>query len=406
MLNNPDYVNARDLILSKTQPIGSELVALQECGGRILAQNVTALETIPPFDRSPYDGYAFRSTDTAGASTDAPCILRVVDELPAGSVSSVPVTCGTAVRLMTGAPLPAGADAILPFERTTFTRDTVAIFSPVKSGQNVIRAGEDVHKGQQLAHTGDVIDPGTVGTLAAQGITAPEVYRISKVGILSTGSELAEITEVIDPHSSKIRNTNRYTFEALVRSIGCEPIYLGAAKDDVSEISILFKKGIDECDAVISTGGVSVGDYDLTPDAMQQAGITLLFRGVDMKPGMACAYGVYQGKPIFGLSGNPASALTNFYAVALPALRKRMGCRTCLPAQITVRLAADFDKSSPKTRFLRGTLDLSDGTARIVFSKEQGNVVLSSMIGCNVLGMLPAGSGPVRSGTEIRGFLL
>ena len=164
-------------------------------------------------------------------------------------------------------------------------------------------------------------------------------------------------------------------------------------------------KGLEECDAILSTGGVSVGDYDFTPDAMERAGINILFRGVQLKPGMACAYGEKNGKPVCGLSGNPASSLTNFHAVAVPALKKLAGRTDYMPQKILVTLRNGFSKKSPTTRLLRGTLDLSDGTVGMTLPEEQGNVVISSAIGCNVMAVVPAGSGALEAGTTLEGFL-
>ena len=401
---DPDYMTARELLLNTVIPVETECVPLSLCGGRVLAQDVIAEENIPAFDRSPYDGYAFRAADTAAASKEAPVTFRVLEEIPAGAVPTVTVTEGTAVKLLTGAPIPAGADAVTMYEKTTFTEDSVTIYSPSRPGDNIVHTGEDVRKGTVLARQGDVIDPGIAGTLAAQGTAAPLVYRVPRVGILSTGSELTEAEET--PGPGKIRNSNRHTLEAVLRVLGCEPVYLGLAGDSAEEICTLLKKGLAHCDAILSTGGVSVGDYDLTPEAMELAGAEILFRGVDMKPGMACAYGVCNGKLICGLSGNPASSLTNFYAVALPAIKKLAGRREFLPLEISVTLANGFGKKSPKTRFLRGKLDLCDGTVRMELPKDQGNVVLSSTIGCNVMALVPAGSGPLEAGRVLKGFVL
>ncbi len=406
MLKNPDYITARELLLEATGTVKTERIPLCESGGRILAQDLIAAENIPPFDRSPYDGYAFRAADTAKASRDTPVTLRVLETVPAGAVPSASVVEGTAVKLLTGAPIPVGADTVIPYELTDFKNDSVTVFSPAKPGENIVRAGEDVCKGQLLAHRGDVIDPGIAGAMASQGVAVPEVYHVPKVGILSTGSELVEADETPVAAAGKIRNSNRYTFEAVLKTLGCESVYLGIAKDSAEEICALLHTGLAECDAVLSTGGVSVGDYDLTPDAMEMAGVKLLFRGVDIKPGMACAYGVCDGKLVFGLSGNPASSLTNFYVVALPALRKLMGHREPLPQEISVKLLNGFGKKSPKPRFLRGRLVLKDGSVCMALPKNQGNVVLSSSIGCNVMAAVPGGSGPVSAGTELKGFLL
>lgn len=398
------HIEARSRVLERVCPVDTEEVPLSRLSGRILAQNVTARESIPPFDRSPYDGYAFRSEDTAHASQEAPVTLRILEEIPAGSVSHCPVTEGCAVKVLTGAPIPQGADAVIKFERTEFTAETVTIFSPCKSGSNIVRAGEDVHAGDPLAKAGTVIDAGLLGTLASQNIPAAPVYRVPKIGIISTGSELVEVGSPRIP--GKIYDSNRYMLCAAVSNLGLEPVLIGQAADNVPDILACIQQGLAQCDGLLLTGGVSVGDYDLTPDAMEQAGAEILFRGVDMKPGMACAYGVWQGKPVCALSGNPASAITNFHTIAAPVLRRLSGQNSCIPKEISVKLADGFRKKSPGTRFLRGILDLSDGTVRMRLPGGQGNVVLSSTIGCNVMAIVPAGSGPLPEGTELKGFLI
>lgn len=404
MLERPDYLTARDTLLETVRPLPVEQVPLADCNGRVLAEDLVAADNVPAFDRSPYDGYAFRSQDTLGASKEAPVQLRVLEEVPAGAVPTQPCTPGTATRIMTGAPIPQGADAVIMYERTQFTEAWVKLFEPVKAGENIVRVGEDVHKGQVLAQAGSVIDAGTLGTLAAQGVETPAVYRRPKVGILSTGSEILEVGQPLEP--GKIYNSNRYTLSAALEGIGCQPVYLGAAGDSVEAIRTLLERGLEQCDAVVSTGGVSAGDYDLTPDAMEQAGVEMLIRGVRLKPGMACAYGVKDGKLVCGLSGNPASSLTNFYVVAAPALGRLAGLAQPVPEEITVTLTSPFPKKSKGGRVLRGRLDLSTGAAGLHISKDQGNVVLSSTIGCNVMAFVPVGSGPLEAGTQLKGFLL
>ncbi len=404
MLKNPDFITARDLLLNVVQPVGTEELPLSECFGRVLAASVTAAENVPPFDRSPYDGYALRSVDTVGASREAPVTLRIIEEVPAGAVPTRPCTQGSAVKILTGAPIPEGADAVINYERTEFTESSVKIFAPIKSGDNIVRTGEDVRKGDILVREGQVIDPGAAGTLAAQGIARPKVYRRPKVGVISTGNEVTEIDAPLAP--GKIYNSNRYTLLAALQEIGCESVYLGLAGDCPEAICELIRKGLADCDAVVTTGGVSVGDYDFTPDAMERAGVNILFRGVQLKPGMACAYGEKEGKLVCGLSGNPASSLTNFYTVAAPALKKMTGLRDYAPQEIQVTLAADFKKKSPATRLLRGRLDLSDGTVRLVIAKDQGNVVISSAIGCDGMAIVPGGTGPIAAGTTLKGFKL
>ena len=402
-LEFPSYTEARDMLLRHAVPVGTEHIPLDESLGRVLAEDLIAAEDIPGFDRSAFDGYAFRASDLAGASRTAPVTLRITEEIPAGSTPTKEVVPGSCAKVLTGAPIPPGADTVINYEVTQFTAQAVTFFDPVPPGSNVVRAGEDVKKGTVLARRGDVIDPGTVGTLAAQGVVRPSVFRRARVAVLSTGSELVGADAV--PGPGQIRNTNAHTLSAALRRIGAEPVYLGIAVDTVEGIAALLEKGLRDCDAVISTGGVSVGDYDLTPEAMSRVGAQPMIRGVALKPGMACAYGVRDGRLVCALSGNPASCVVNFYTVALPALRALSGLREPVPEEIVLTLDGGFPKGSKVTRVLRGALDLHDGTARFV-PKRQGNVVLSSTIGCDVYAIVPAGSGPIAPGTKLKGFLL
>lgn len=399
-----EYRAARDFLLERVLPISEkERVPLLEADGRVSAQCVYASGDVPPFDRSPYDGYAFRAADTLGADKQ-PVTLRILEEVPAGSMWSREVTPGTATKILTGAPIPPGADAVTKYEDTVYTAETVTISEEFSSGDNVIPQGEDVKTGQRLAEVGTVIDSALLGTLAAQGITEPLVYGVPKVGIITTGSELAEPGETLS--GGKIVNTNRYTFLAAVRHAGCIPVVIGAPGDDPEAIAAAMNQALKECDLVISTGGVSVGDYDFTPDAMIRAGAELLIRTLRLKPGGASAYSIRDGKLLCGLSGNPASALTNFYAVVLPLLRKLRGIAQPHLTEVPVILAEDFGKKSPKTRLIRGTLDLSDGIAKMHVSKGQGNGVLHSLIGCDLLAEIPAGSPKLPAGTKLTAYLI
>lgn len=402
MLKNSDFVTARDILLEVVRPVAPEAVKLSDCAGRVLAESLRATENVPPFDRSPYDGYAFRSEDSRGASLKTPVTLRILEEVPAGAVPTKICTEGTAIKILTGAPIPKGADAVIQYEKTTFTQKAVTIYTSAEPGENIVHAGEDICEGDTLAEKGERIGPGTAGTLAAQGITHPMVYRVPRVGIISTGNEVTEVGKPLAP--GKIYDSNHYTLSAALREIGCEPVCIGHAGDSSAEICGLLQKGLETCDAIVATGGVSVGDYDLMPEAMERAEIHTLFRGVAMKPGMACAYGEKEGKIICGLSGNPASALTNFYAVAAPALKKLTGQLSYIPTEFQVILKTDFKKKSPCTRLLRGKLDISKGNIQLGLPKDQGNVVLSSAIGCDAFAIIPAGTGQVSAGTILKGW--
>ena len=404
MRENIPWREARDLLLSLAKETDIEETGPDECAGRVLAFDLTASGDVPPFDRSAYDGYAMRSQDLEGAGKDSPVTLRITETVPAGKVPTRPVVPGTAARLMTGAKIPDGADCVINFERTAFTEETVTVFHPLRQGENIVRRGEDVAAGTLLAPRGTVIDPGLAGTLAAQGITRIRVYRKPVIALISTGSEVVEADSEEAP--GKIRNANRTAFTALLQTEGCLVRYMGLAGDDAVEIAALISRGLEECDAVIVTGGVSVGEWDVTPDAMALSGAEILIRGVSMKPGMACAFAYRGGKPVFGLSGNPASALTNYCACVLPAVRRMAGRAEALPETFTAEMAEGFGKKSPSERFLRGRSRFEGGKTLFVSSARQGNAVLSSAIGCNAFARIPAGSGPVEAGRTVDGFML
>lgn len=404
MKKSASFYEVRDMLLTHVQPIRKEKIKLDACGGRILGENVIAKENVPPFDRSPYDGYAFCAVDSKMASKENPITLKILEEIPAGGISHYGVTEGCAVKILTGAPIPEGADTVTPYEITEFTDKTVTIFKEYVSGSNIVRAGEDIKKGDILAESGTIIDAGLAGTLAGQNMEYPTVYAIPKIGIISTGSELLDIGS--KPEIGKIYNSNQYTLSVAVQQLGCEAVVLGVVKDSAKQICQLIQKGLSTCDMVLLTGGVSVGDYDLTPEAMEMAGVQILQRGVDLKPGMACAFGVKDGKLVCGLSGNPASAITNFHAIVSPLIRKLSGCKEFIPTEMQVELLDAFKKKSRGTRLLRGKMEVVDGKVGVRISKEQGNVVLSSTIGNNIMLIVPSGSGPLDEGMKLKGFFI
>ena len=394
----------RQKILDAVTIVPTETIPLGDAYGRVLAMDVVAMEDVPSFDRSPLDGYAFRAEDTAGASKENPVILKVVDYIPAGDISHVPVTKGTAVRLMTGAPVPEGADCVCKYEETDFTEQEVKIFCPGKQNDNIIRKGEDVVKGTVLAEKGTVIDSGLMGTLAGQNIPEPLVYKQICAGIIATGSELVPVGQ--EPGPGMIIDTNEYTLTGAMEHMGFRVRRYGIADDTEEAIADILKKAMQECDVILITGGASVGDFDVTPKAMEKAGIRLLFQGVDMKPGKACEYGVCGEKLVCGLSGHPSSSLTNLLLVGLAGLRKMSGIKDYLPKEIDLVLANDFGKHSKNDRVIRGTLMIEDGIAKIRVPKGQGNVMISSTIGSDCVAVVPGGRGPLKAGDKIKGYLI
>lgn len=398
------YKDAIRILTENVGTAGTEVVGIDSTYGRVLAEDIRADEDVPSFDRSPYDGYAFRAEDTVRACEENPVTLKVIDNIRAGEVSEKRVIKGTAIRLMTGAPLPEGADAICKYEETDFTDTNVKIYKEYRPDDNIIRAGEDMKKGTLIARTGSVIDAGLLGTMASFGMTGIRVFMKPIAGIISTGDELVDASAV--PGPGKIRNSNRYTMAAALESIGFDTTYLGHAGDSVENIKALIDKGYNECDIIISTGGVSVGDYDLVPDAMEASGYRIMVNGVGMKPGMACAYGLKDGKVMLALSGNPASSLTNLQCICYPALRKLAGYRDYDHKLIKMKLGNECKKAGKGTRFLRGRLTITDGEANLDFPDEQGNVVISSAIFCNAYGILTDMKAPVACGTKVDAFLV
>lgn len=394
----------RQKILDAVTIVPTETIPLGDAYGRVLAMDVVAMEDVPSFDRSPLDGYAFRAEDTVGASKENPITLKVIDYIPAGDISHVPVTKGTAVRLMTGAPVPEGADCVCKYEETEFTEQEVKIFCPGKQNDNIIRKGEDVVKGTVLAEKGTMIDSGLMGTLAGQNIPEPLVYKQICAGIIATGSELVPVGQ--EPGPGMIIDTNEYTLTGAMEHMGFRVRRYGIADDTEEAIADILKKAMQECDVVLITGGASVGDFDVTPKAMEKAGIRLLFQGVDMKPGKACEYGVCGEKLVCGLSGHPSSSLTNLLLVGLAGLRKMSGIKDYLPKELDLVLANDFGKQSKNDRVIRGTLMIEDGIAKIRVPKGQGNVMISSTIGSDCVAVVPGGRGPLKAGDKIKGYLI
>ncbi|MDO5131522.1 MAG: molybdopterin molybdotransferase MoeA [Eubacteriales bacterium] len=413
MIERGDYRRIRDALLASVSAVDKEETALEAAAGRILAQDVIAAEDVPSFARSPYDGYVFRAEDVKNASAEHPVMLRITDYIPAGEMPHVKITAGTAAHLMTGAPVPEGADAVLPFEKTLFTEETVTIREPVPHGSNVILPGEDVRKGTVLAHSGTRIDAGLAGTLAGQGIFRPGVYRVPLVGVISTGTEILEEGDL--PKTGKIYNTNRYSLQAACAEAGCRSVYFGTARDEEGAVCEMLLEALGTCDAVLLSGGVSVGDFDCTPAAMEKAGVKILARGAALKPGMAGAYGIFTREnketgnpeiiPVMALSGNPAACMTAFYAIALPVLKKRMGLADVLPQTLQVRLKKEYQRKNQSDRMLRGRIDLAASVQEMSVFEKQGNQMLSSLAGANAFALIPAGA-VVPAGEPVEAFLL
>lgn len=404
MRANISLEEAQSLLFDHCPLMQRKNLGLRDTLGRVLGKDVKAGESIPPFARSAYDGYAFRAEDSNNATGANPITLEVLEEVPAGHVAKNKVVAGKAIKILTGAPIPAGANAVIKYEETELRDNLVAIFHPLQAGDNVIPAGEDVAQGEIIAAAGTVITPPLLGLMAALGIIVVPVYKLPRIALVSTGDELLDIHEPLLP--GKIRNSNCYTLQAYLRSVGAKPVVIGTARDKAPEVASLLEQGLQTADMVITTGGVSVGDYDVVRKAVELIGAETLYWKIDIKPGSPTLAAVKDGKVILGLSGNPAAAMVIFQLLAIPYIKKMAGRVNYLNQQLEVVLRNGFRKASPIRRFLRGRLVFQDGLTCIDTTGKQANGVLRSLIGCDVLAEIPGGSGPVPAGEKLQAYLL
>jgi molybdenum cofactor synthesis domain-containing protein len=363
-----------------------------EALGRVLAEDVVATEPLPPFANTAMDGYAVRAVDTSGAPVD----LRVIGTLAAGAAPSVAVGPGQAVRIMTGAPIPPGADAVVMVEHTTAGEDgLVSILEPASNGDHVRPAGEDVSPGQTVFTAGDVLGPGHLGVLASLGLNVVAAVRHARVGVLSTGDELTEGGAPLEP--GQIRDANRRSLLALVALAGCEPVDLGIVRDDRAALTAAVSGAVARCDALLTSGGVSVGDFDYVKVVLDELSEgSMRWMQVAIRPAKPFAFGTVAGVPVFGLPGNPVSSMVSFECFARPALRKMTGHR--LLGRPTVRAVADeaLDRRRDgKLVFQRVVAAWSeaDGRCHVRSSGGQGSNLLRSMALANALALVPDGSG-------------
>ncbi|MEK7828934.1 MAG: gephyrin-like molybdotransferase Glp [Deltaproteobacteria bacterium] len=382
---------ALEIILSEIKPLGMERINVFSSLGRVLGEDIFASTDNPPWDNSAMDGYALRAIDTKTASKNKPIILKVIEDLPAGYTAKKTIKKGEAIRIMTGAPMPKGADAVLMVEDTEKTeikgqKSEVKIFREARLGDNIRKAGEDFRKGDLVLTKGVTIRPAEIGMLAAVGKPIVYVHQRPKVAVLSTGDELVEIDET--PTDGKIRNSNSYAIAAQVRACGAIPVQLGIARDNKKNLREKLEAGL-TADCIVSSGGVSVGDFDFVKDVLKEMGSEMRFWKVAMKPGKPLAFGVIGGKPAFGLPGNPISSMVAFEQFAMPAILKMMGKKDVFKRVFYASLTKPIKKKSGRLHFVRGVLEQKNGKFYATPLEGQGSGILSSMVKANCLIVLP-----------------
>jgi molybdopterin molybdotransferase len=406
-------------ILRHFQPLEAERLPVLDALGLVLAEEIVSDIEVPPFANSAMDGYALRSQDVANATPRSPVKLVVAGSVAAGYLANARVEAGTAIRIMTGAPLPDGADAVVPIEETSdFDRTKeqrveapsheMEVRLAVSPGDHVRHAGEDIRLGEQVMAPGRLIRPQEIGVLATLGHETVHVHRRPRVAILATGDELLEIQEPLAP--GKIRNSNEYTNVALVERTGGIPLRLGIARDTVADLKAKIRLGMEQgADLYLTSGGVSVGDYDVVKDVLSTEG-EIHFWQVCMKPGKPLAFGLLTGDasrtgsrkpvPLIGLPGNPVSAMVSFEQFARPAILRMLG-HTDLSKPTVRAILAEAVANSGRRGYVRVVVTRQEGRFLARTTGEQGSGVLTSMAKANGLAIVPEGTRRLEQGDEV-----
>ncbi|MCR4429016.1 MAG: molybdopterin molybdotransferase MoeA [Caldiserica bacterium] len=397
------YEEALQLVLENCSQMPPRRVKLEDTLGLVLSEDIFSPENIPSFDNSAMDGFAIRAEDVTGASPENPIPLKVINDLKAGSFPQRELRKGEAMRIMTGAPLPPGADAVLRKEYTAFKEGLVLAQKPVKKGDDIRLKGEDIKLGDQVLKKGTQIQEGEVGILASLGIEKVPVYPPPLVAIVTTGDELVGLSEKLTP--GKIRDANTFTLLFQVKKTGARARTFPRIPDNKDEI----RKALEEakkCDVIITTGGVSLGEYDFVKEVLEEMGGTLHFWKVKQRPGHPLAFWILEGKPVFGIPGNPAASIICFEEYVRPALRKMMGFGKIFRPQATARMGVDYSKESKgRLQFLRVKLERKE-TLWAYPSGAQGSAILTSMAAADGIGIIPEDVTFLKKGEEIQVHLI
>jgi molybdopterin molybdotransferase len=383
-------------------------VPIEESYGHFLGEDLIADHQVPPFDRSPYDGFAIRSEDTYHATRKNPIQLEIIGEIGAGSIFNKPVAPMQAVRIMTGAQIPDDCDAVIMLEMVRETnldgRTIIELKRRIKQGDNISVTGEDTKKGTVLESKGTYINPGVVAVLATFGYKNVPVSKKPIIGIIATGSELLDVDEELQP--GKIRNSNAYMVHSQIKRAGAVPLYLGQFQDDFITCYEHVKDALDKVDFLITTGGVSVGDYDYLPAIYENLGANILFNKVGMRPGSVTTVAEIDGKLLFGLSGNPSACYVGFELFTRPVIRTFLHSSNPFMNEVKAILGTDFPKPNPFDRFVRGHLSYENGKLIATPVGLDKSSAVTSLGTANVLIVLPAGTRGYTKGMEITIILL
>lgn len=403
---------AQQRILSNFRPLETALIPLGDALGRVLTKPIHSEMDFPLFDNSAVDGFALRAEDIAFASPQSPAILQVVTDIPAGSVATIRISSGQAARIMTGAPIPDGADAVVMVEDTDASQqavgdsapDAVKVSKAIGNGKNIRRLGSDISRGQKIFTEGDMLRPQDIGMLAMLGIASVPVRRKPKVALISSGDELLPLEEPLAP--GKIYDSNTYMLAALCQKAGCEVVNLGVAPDRLDAVQEILSKAADaNPDLIISSAGVSMGAFDYIKNAVETSGM-LNFWKVNMRPGKPVVFGRYRDIPFFGLPGNPVSSYVGFFVFVLPALETLTGTGELRRKnQVKVWLGEGIE-SDGRESYLRALVKFENGRNVAHLTGHQGSGNLYSLVQANALLVVPAGVKSCLPGAEIEAWML
>ena len=391
---------ALDILKDYITPGKTERKSLEECLGLVLAEDVMAQLDMPPFSRSAQDGYAFRSKDSEGAPKEQPVRLKVTGKIYAGDFPKKEVNPGEAIRIMTGAMIPAGADCVLRQEDTDEGEEIVQIYKETEAGCSICFKGEEYKKGHILLRAGTKIDAAALAVVSGNGIMELPVYARVKAAVVSSGSEVVEPGTPLTP--GKIYNTNTIYMKARLKQLGANVVMTRTVGDELGIMREALNEAASQSELVVTTGGVSVGQKDLTEEALLSIGAKILFHGIAVKPGMPTLAAEKNGVLFLGLSGNPFSAAIPFEMFVREILAVKMGDPDLKLRKETLTAVTGFSKDSRKRRFLRGKADGKE----VWLPDQQANGQMRSMVGCNCLIDIPAGSGPVKAGDRVEVFWL
>ncbi|MRR53635.1 MAG: molybdopterin molybdenumtransferase MoeA [Deltaproteobacteria bacterium] len=394
----PSFEEARKIILDSVVPLGVEKVEILTATGRVLAEDIAAPWDMPLWDNTAMDGYAVHAVDCPGGGT-----LKLAGFLPAGDHMIAEVERGTAVKIMTGAPIPPGVDAVVPYEETEEQDDRVTIKTAVKPGDHIRFKGEDVRSGETVLPAGTLLRPSEISMLASFGKVFVPVYRRARVAILSTGDELVEPGEALAP--GKIINSNSLALAAAVTQAGGIPVMLGIARDNRESLREKLVEGL-RADVLITSAGVSAGDCDYVRDVLTELMVVQAFWRVDIKPGRPTAFGLRDGKPIFSLPGNPVSSLLTFEEFVRPALLKMMGHSRVLRPMVKATLQMDIPKKPGRVNFIRVAVTQENGEFLVQSAGKQDTGFLKTLLLADGIAVIPAEKQDLRAGDKVDVHLL